>query len=503
MTGGLIQLVAYGEQDMFITHKPQITFFKMVYRRHTNFSIEQIPQVFTNTPNFGKRVTCILSKSGDLVGNIILSITLPSIPQIYNIDGSKDNLTKYAWIKKIGFGIIKEVEIEIGGQLIDRHYGEWINIWMELTRKKENIDKMMGNIPELYSYTSTKNEYIINIPLQFWFCREYSMAIPILCLQYNDVKINLELSDASSCFRISPTHYIVISNDEVNFTEFEYIYQTIGNYKAYGIFSHYDTLTKRLYYVKISANQFIPISDEEFNTDKYSDAQRQEKQDTYAIHGHTSGYYAYTGINTGNAVAHTHNMPVNIRITKCILLVNYIFLDEAERKKFYRSNHEYMIDQLIYTGSTPIDGINRNIKVGIINPCKLIAWTVKLNENEAFNYTDDYIIENGASLVDTCAILFNGRPRMNTLKSDYYNYIQPLQHFDNPISTGINIYSFSLVHGAQPSGSCNMSKIDNIQISMKLSSKITTTNIASFKCYGLTVNMFKIASGIGGVVFTS
>jgi hypothetical protein len=106
MTGGLMQLVAYGEQDIFLTHDPQITFFKVVYRRHTNFSIEQIPQTFTHKPNFGKRVSCIVSKSGDLLGNMFLLVILPSIPQIFNTDGSIDNLTKFAWIRKIGFGII-------------------------------------------------------------------------------------------------------------------------------------------------------------------------------------------------------------------------------------------------------------------------------------------------------------------------------------------------------------------------------------------------------------
>src|SRR5579872_1248316 len=128
MPGGLIQLVAYGEEDLFLTSDPQITFFKILYRRHTNFSIEEIRQNFTHTPDFGKRLTCILSHAGDLISNTYLVVTLPSIPQFLNSDGSIDTITKFAWARKIGYALIKTIDVEIGGQLIDRQYGEWLSI---------------------------------------------------------------------------------------------------------------------------------------------------------------------------------------------------------------------------------------------------------------------------------------------------------------------------------------------------------------------------------------
>jgi len=517
MTGGLMQLVAYGEQDIFLTQNPQITFFKVVYRRHTNFSVEQIPQIFRHTPNFGKKVSCVLSKSGDLISNICLAITLPKIPQIFNTDGSIDNLTKFAWIRKIGYGIIKEIEIEIGGQSIDKHYGEWLNIWAELNNNPSDLNKAIGNVSDLYSYSSEKQEYQLFIPLQFWFCRKSSLALPIMCLQYNDVKINLELADVSTCYTVSPTNYIVIKNDLVNFKPYEYIYQTVGTITSTGIFSHFDPVTKRLYYIKISSTPLVAINDENFYN--YSTIQQQSLIDEYAIHGYTSNYAADAYINTlttaVSSISYTYNTFKNIRITNCFLLIDYIFLDDEERIKFYKVEHEYLIDQLIYVGATTLDGVNRNVKIGLINPCKFIVWTsqfnylINQNINDLFNYTDSHIYNSsnkqiGDSIIKSATILLNGRDRMSRQDEIYYNCIQPLQCFDYAPDIGINVYSFGLFPSQpQPSGACNMSKIDNMQISLTLSSRVSLSNTVTFKCYGLTTNIFRIVSGIGGIVFTN
>lgn len=523
MTGGLMQLVAYGEQDIFLTQNPQITFFKVVYRRHTNFSIEQIPQTFTHTPNFGKRVSCIVSKSGDLIGSMILVVTLPSIPQIFNTDGSIDNLTKFAWIRKVGFGIIKEIEIDIGGQTIDKHYGEWLNIWADLTGQRwEDLNKAIGNIPDLYTYSSEKQEYKLFIPLQFWFCRSSSLALPIMCLQYNDVKVTLELADVSTCYTVSPTNYILIQNDLVNFSPYEYISQTVNNVTATGIFSHFDPLTGRLYYVQISQSPFLAINDSAFYS--YTSAKQREIIDEYAIIGYSSKYAAcayisiskkFSTADTTNATSYTYNTFKNIRISECFLLIDYIFLDDDERIKFYNAEHEYLIEQLIYVGASTLDGVNRNVRTGLINPCKLMVWTaqfnylVNTNINDIFNYTDSYIYNSsqqqiGNGTIVNSTILLNGRNRMSTQDEIYYNCVQPMQYFRRAPSRGINIYSFGLMPDQiQPSGACNMSKIDNIQINLKLSSQVSMDNTVIFKCYGLTSNVFRIVSGIGGIVFTN
>lgn len=518
MTGGLIQLVAYGEQDIFLTTDPQITFFKVIYRRHTNFSTEQIPQKFIHTPNFGKKVSCTLFKNGDLVNNIIVAIQLPSIPQLYNTDGSVDELTKFAWIRKIGYGILKEIEIEIGGQIIDKHYGEWLNIWADLVGMKDrDINNAIGNIPKLYEYSSTKDSYMLYIPLQFWFCRTASMSLPLMCLQYSDVKINIEFADATNCYTTTPTHYIVMDNDVVNFKQYEYISQYTSSGTAYGMFLNFDSLTKKLYYNRIGSQSLVAINDTSYSS--YTQSQKQTIKDTYAIIGSTSNYSACPQINTSDtsvfSVAYTANTYKNIRILDCFLLIDYIFLDDEERHKFYNSEHEYLIDQLIYTGSSVLDGVNRAVKIGLINPCKLMVWTAQLNYlldkriNDTFNYTDSFMYDSsghqtGNGIILQSTIQLNGRDRMQMQDNIYYNYVQPMQYFKYAPSNGINIYSFSLnPDNPQPSGSCNMSTIDNISISMKLGSYVSIANPVTFKCYGLTTNLFRIVSGLGGTVFNS
>ena len=141
MTGGLMQLVAYGAQDVYLTGNPQITFFKVVYRRHTNFSMESIEQTFNGTADFGKRVTCTVSRNADLIHRVYLQVTLPSVE-------STMSSQYFRWVNYIGHVLIKQVEVEIGGQRIDKHYGDWLTIWNELTIApgiKDGYDNMVGN----------------------------------------------------------------------------------------------------------------------------------------------------------------------------------------------------------------------------------------------------------------------------------------------------------------------------------------------------------------------
>lgn len=174
MTGAIVQLVSKGYESFFIVDNPQISFFKIVYRRHTNFATEQIRLNFEEEANFGKTLTAKIAKNADILGNVVLKVTLPAIKQI-------DNITKFAWVPKIGLALIKHVSIQLNGIEIDRHYGEWLNLWYELTgcirggEKKNGFNKMIGNIPELYNFTSSKSSYSLYIPLQFWFCKDLKL----------------------------------------------------------------------------------------------------------------------------------------------------------------------------------------------------------------------------------------------------------------------------------------------------------------------------------------
>ena len=193
--------------DKFIVGNPQITFFKSVFRRYTNFALESRKINFNGTPNFGSPNTCIISKGPDLLHKLYLQIDLPSITTKIT-DGHH---ISFRWLNWVGHRLIKYVKIMIDGQEIDRHHGEWLHLWNELSQKvghREAYAEMVGNVPKLTQIvtakgntTSTGTEqtlvdgYTLHIPLQFWFCRNPGLSIPLVALKNSEVSIDLEFEE--------------------------------------------------------------------------------------------------------------------------------------------------------------------------------------------------------------------------------------------------------------------------------------------------------------------
>lgn len=185
-----MQLVAFGHQDLYLTGNPQITFFKIVYRRHTNFAMEDIEQVFDATPGFGKRVACKIARNGDLVHDIYLQVTLPALTQ------SQDNSTWHGYANSIGNVLINYVDIRIGGQIIERHYGEWLEMYSELyldESKRKDYNAMIGKYETNVSLeTNATENRTYYIPLRFWFCRNVGLALPLISLLNHDINIEVQ-----------------------------------------------------------------------------------------------------------------------------------------------------------------------------------------------------------------------------------------------------------------------------------------------------------------------
>lgn len=195
MPGGLMQIIAHGAQDVYLTGNADITFFKVVYRRHTNFAVEAIEQTFNGTADFGRRVQVTVSRNADLITRTYLRATLPP-------------LTTHAWVSEVGHFLIDNVQVEIGGQCIDRHFGEWLSIWNSLTMKEEHTEgynDMIGNVTALTgnlgNATTGTTEYTVNVPLRFWFNRNAGLALPLIALQYHEVKFTLEFATLASLVR--------------------------------------------------------------------------------------------------------------------------------------------------------------------------------------------------------------------------------------------------------------------------------------------------------------
>lgn len=233
MGGGLMQLVAYGAQDVYLTGNPQITFFKVVYRRHTNFSMESIEQTFNGTVGFGKKVTCTISRNGDLINQVILQATLP-ISSANSVDNESN------FVDHVGNRLVETCSVEIGGQQIDKQYALWLEIWTELTvsaSKRDGLFEMLGggDVQSKVEVSSNGTGRVIYVPLRFWFCRNPGLALPLIALQYHEVKINIEFATLANCAADANTN---LSNDLSASLWVDYIYLDTEERRRFAQVSH-------------------------------------------------------------------------------------------------------------------------------------------------------------------------------------------------------------------------------------------------------------------------
>ena len=190
MSGGIMQLISYGAQDIYIFGNPQVTFFKAVYKRYTNFAFEATKILFNKkNPTFGDKTFVTIKRNGDLVGASFIEVTLPEM-DVNDANG-------FAWDYNIGIFLIKSVELEIGGNRIDKLYPNWVNIWVLLSipnGQLRGFNQMIGNISTLttFSILNTFPETVLTIPLFFSFCTKAANALPLIALQYHDVRLNVE-----------------------------------------------------------------------------------------------------------------------------------------------------------------------------------------------------------------------------------------------------------------------------------------------------------------------
>jgi hypothetical protein len=434
--------------------------------------------------------------------------------------------------------MISQVEVEIGGQRIDRQYGDWMHLWNQLTLSKEQergYFKMVGNTTQLTfitdpSFASVDGpcasnapvqvceprnalpETTLYIPFQFWYCRNPGLALPLIALQYHEVKINLDIRPIDECLW------------------------------AVSDLTCADSVSKRV-----------------------------------------SGAY-------------------NQSLVAASLYVDYVFLDTDERRRMAQNPHEYLIEQLQFTGDESVGSSSNKIKLNFNHPCKELIWVVQPDANvdycssltcgtllyktlgaQPFNYTDGidalpnsimafgskagvaggadsfitgsglfndsgandaaggaswtggpsdatypgfFSAENssvsdagtfvlaessldmhcwGQNPVVTAKLQLNGQDRFSEREGTYFDLVQPYQHHTRAPDTGINVYSFALrPEEHQPSGSCNFSRIDNATLQLVLSNAtVTGTATAKVRVYAVNYNVLRVMSGMGGLAYSN
>lgn len=190
MAGGLVQIIAYGAQDMYLTNNPQITYFKTVYKRHTNFSIEAFEYTVLPVPKFGSKRTVKILRNGDLITKMHLRIV------ISRVELNKDE--RFAWVRRLGYALLNAVDLDIGGVKVDRQCGMWLDVWHELARSSKHdrgFKNMIGDVQVITEYNNrSKPEYVLYIPLKFWFNRYYGLALPMIGIHYHEVRLHIEFN---------------------------------------------------------------------------------------------------------------------------------------------------------------------------------------------------------------------------------------------------------------------------------------------------------------------
>jgi hypothetical protein len=490
---GLLILVSVGKENIYLSVQPEITFFKIAYRRYTNYSIESTPQYFKTTPDFGRRCTVNIGKNADLMGMTYLYVELPNI-QMENFTNNLNDIKKFSWVDKIGLALINFVEIEIGGTIIDRHYGDWMNIWNELTISlgiAKSYNKMIGNIQELKTLSQTKPSKVLYIPFSFWFCQDTGLALPLIALAHNDIKIHVEFNDIDLCYNLSPSYFMTTTNNFCIYNVGEKFYQIINNNKIIGEFIYFDAITQRLYYNPIKGKFSVPSIQDDPKFKLVGESTKFEvniKTDSVIVKD--EDYFKFNKPSLINAY----------------LLVNYIYLDNFERRNFLNNYHEYLIEIVQTLPERLIYSINSSFKLSLINPVKLLVWRGLLlsnkNSNNQFNYTTYPYTGEEEDIINKNLIIINSINRMDLDSVQYYTNIPKYQYNFNNSQKGIYMYSFALnPKDLQPSGSLNFSKINDAYIQMTMNNIVNYQNPVSIKCYAVQYNLLIISSGIGGLSF--
>jgi hypothetical protein len=493
MGGGLMQLVAYGAQDIYLTGNPQITFFKVVYRRHTNFAMETVEQTLSGTPASGASVTATVSRNGDLVGKMYVSS---------NTAGITD-----------GDSIIDQADVEIGGQRIDRQYKEWMQILAELTTpdsKALAYKNMTGALSHGLNKTSTAGVNMVQIPLQFWFCRNPGLALPLIALQYHEVKIKMTLGSVTGTAGVKLwADYIYLDTDERRrFAQVshEYLIEQLQREDSSSATSHklnFNHPVKELIWTSDATNSYDTAKLQLNGHDRFAAQEEEYFQLRQPMDHHTAVpgvnvpmsdrpvmvqpkviAYRDAGTVTGTAVDTLHNTVSATTLTKTTfsLLIGTDFIANATASNYPKVGD--LLDVEIRDKSEIATGARRrNVVVQVTSVASQTnGWNIGVeleDDNDAIAAT--FVV--GTAVDDMVSISVIGRMQ------------DPLSRCSQ-LNKKINCYSFALKpEEHQPSGTCNFSRIDNAKLVLGVANAVIV--------YAVNYNVLRVMSGMGGLAYSN
>lgn len=524
--------------------------------------METIEHSLNGNPQFGRRSSVTITRNGDLITKVYLLVKLA---KVVLSEGSK-----FAWVRRLGHALIHSVEVEIGGSRIDKHYGIWLDIWYELARQPGDIErgfaKMIGDVPDLTEYNGNeKPEYNLYIPLKFWFNRHVGLALPLIALQYHEVRLHFEFNDAANliitnrAFKNSGDIKCVEMKDALLLVD--YIYLDSEERRRFAQVGH-EYLIEQL--------QFTGEESADSQAEKYKlDFNHPTKELIWAMRNGNfttnKAFVCYTHENDWNKCGDCGILyKCALQILKCSLACLNAEMNgqdpsgdpctvlEGEEPPTEGTWEEFCPMTSGPSGNGKINVINKSddkalwlntdsLKIGSYSLTDKIYADILVDENgdvkitnlktdltvrdisfpvecmEDTRYKCDsdvcvnqfhnfgVLIDGTGNPVEHALIQLNGHDRFDRREGAYFNYVQPDQHHTNTPADGINVYSFALhPEQHQPSGSANLSRIDNTQLNLWFADPTWKTGLPKLKflngdnrlyIFAFSYNVLRIMSG--------
>ena len=459
MAGGLMQLVAYGAQDVYLTGQPKVTFFQAVYKRHTNFAMENIQQTVNGTPSNGGRVSVTIARNGDLVGDMYIRLQ-PTQVNSSNLTSTNANIDMN-WVAERS---VADIELTIGGQRIDKHYQTWWRLYAELflsESEKINYGKMTSSSS---AFADSVNPNSVYLPLLFFFNRNPGLYLPLIALQYHEVRLDFDLTSyftsyfgTSAVFEVWANYVYLDTEERRRFAQkgHEYLIEQVQHTGG-------DSITATAGGLSSSPQgaQTIRLS---FN------------------HPVKELIWCYTNtVSTAyNSLWNFSTSAANVNVTCACTpsLAGAALPHTLGAPRVYANAYAL-------TGATV--GLTSNI-----------GWVEEGSSNVTVG--SGYATEVGPMY--NFKLVLNGQDRFKEQQGKYFNQYQPYVYHSGVPYPGIYCYSFALQpEEHQPTGTCNFSRIDNAQVAINMKGNYTTP---LQKMFAINYNILRIQSGMGGLAFSN
>jgi hypothetical protein len=430
MAGGLMQLVAYGAQDVYLTGSPKVTFFQAVYKRHTNFAMETIEQVVNGTAANNARLSVTVARNGDLIGEMYLEMVAGNVVYVSDQTGSAKSAE---WLAERA---IADIELTIGGQRIDKHYQKWWRLYSELyldEAKRMQYGKMTS------ASLATSKVYL---PLIFFFNRNPGLYLPLIALQYHEVRLDITLSAAFGD------------------------YLSTSGFKVWGNYVYLDTEERRRFAQK--GHEYLIEQVQHTGVDTVTAAGTKQVRLSYN-HPVKELVWCFSGSGTSASINDMWDATSNIGGTNL--------------------------------STKPV---STNLSNCYISPNACGAPLVLQNGVDSSVWIEEGAVVAGTSVgpLSTFKLILNGQDRFKEQSGKYFNQVQPFYHHSGNPYPGIYSYSFALKpEEHQPTGTCNFSRIDNAQV--EVVQKANTSRTTNMHMFAVNYNVLRIQSGMGGLAFSN